>query len=307
MQYQCVDCGGSMSLNNNQYTCLACHRTYTADSGVFDARSSQLSELAKEEALYHDHIDEDACETHQLSAWRNVFYHQYVWNFLTKVPKQATLVEVGAGTGFDAEQIYDQDKTLVLTDISAETLKRVAQRLNKNNIQYVAADGVQLPLADESCDVVYMIAVWHHFEKPGEALEEWRRILKKDGQLVIGVEPNRFYFYPIKKLRPFLCHAIHADEHEGSHADAEMEGFSYGQIQKYLGSGWRNVTIRPMWLFGGWMHYGLEFIYRVFHLKKRIQPPLWVEKMIVGFDELLFRIPGVRHLCWHWIVTAQKV
>ncbi len=307
MNYQCVDCGGVMKGEGKQYTCQSCRRIYAPTDGVYDACSSQLSELAREEAEYHDHVEEDASEVHQLSAWRNLFYHQYLWNFLAEIPEQAVLVEVGAGTGFDAENIYHQDKSFFLTDISGETLKRVAQRLNKNNIQYIVADGTHLPFQDGACDVVYMVATWHHFEHPDQAVQEWRRILKPGGRLAIAVEPNRFYFSPIKKLRPLLCRAIHMDEHEGSHADAEMEGFSYRQIQEYFGTGWGEVTIRPMWLFAGWLHYGLEFLHRAFHLKKRVQIPVWLEKLIVGCDELLFRIPGVKHLCWHWIVTAQKL
>jgi len=281
-------------------------REYSRQGSVWVGWGKEMGELAKEEAEYHDQFDEEAGDVHQLEAWRNVFYHRLLQNKIKELPKGGKVLEIGAGSGADAAELKN-DYQLTLTDVSPKTLERLAKKLGTEGIDYIAVDGTNLPFVDNYFDGLYMVAVWHHFEDPDKGLNEALRVLKPGGQLVIGVEPNKTYFYWIKIFRSLLCKAVHIKADEGSRADAEMVGFSYGEIkQMFDPEKWHDITIRPMWLFAGWWHYFLEFIYRAFKLKKRIKLLLWLEKFIVGLDEALFKVPFVKYLCWHWIVSSVK-
>jgi len=282
-----------------------CGKVYDTKNGVLVALPTNMDELAQEELEYHDSFVEDAGDVHQLSVWRNKFYHEKIQDELKQLPHGSLILEIGAGSGTDARELV-RDYKMVLSDISPKTLERLVKTLQSPNTSYVAADGMHLPFSDKTFDAVYMVATFHHFENPNEALSEIQRVLKAGGLVVLGVEPNSFYFRPVKKLRSLLCKATHMHTEEGSHADAEMEGFSYGQLKKLFNDQqWGNISIRPMWLCAGWMHYGLEFMFRVFKMKKRIIIPLWLEKGIVGVDEVLFSIPGVKYVGWHWNVVAK--
>lgn len=288
------------------------YRTYEPNPHIMIAWPEQMSELAREEAAHHDHDDEDPAEVHQLHSWRNRFYHRRIWKLLKKIPVGGRLLEIGAGSGFDAEHLAG-DYQLTLTDVSPETLNRLYQRMQakessvQESISYIAADGEALPFADKTFDGVYMVATFHHFPAPAKALDECRRVLKPGGRLVIGIEPNVLYFRPLKWVQKALYRITHTDPHHISKADAEMEGFSAGQFQLLLRRDqWEEVSIKPVWLLAGWLHYLLEFIYRTFRLKKRLRLPLPVEKAVVAIDEALFCIPGVRYLGWHWTVAGRK-
>lgn len=305
VQFTCVDCGSEMQTGTSESHCQKCAKVYSQVGSVWQATPTNLSELAREEAEYHDHFDENAADVHQLGAWRNFFYHRLLWRVIQTLPVGSQLLEIGAGSGFDSKEFQSYD--LTLSDISRKTLERLAQRLNRDDATFVACDGSKLPFPDGTFSGVYTLATWHHFHEPELALLEMRRVLKPNGLLVIGVEPNRFYFRYMKKFRTTLCAATHGDEHEGSHADAEMEGFSYRELKHFFGNNnWSDVHIRPMWFLAGWLHYGLEFFYRVFKLKRRIRIPQIVEKIIVGLDEIFFRIPPFNRLGWHWIILARK-
>ncbi len=289
---------------------LGCKRY--EDTPIWICHSPDMSELAHEEADHHDYDDEDPIAVHQLDAWRNLFYHKLIWEKLRTLPKSSTLLEVGAGSGYDAQN-FIQDYELVLTDVSPKTLYRLRDRLKKDSVQklieplYIACDGEHLPFANVQFDGVYMIATFHHFDQYGRALSECARVLKSDGLLLLGIEPNKTYFKPLKYIQKVLYRLSHTDPHHISHADAKMEGFTKGQFEALFRNGeWADVEIRPMWLFAGWLHYFLEFIFRAFKLKNRIRLPLRFEKALVAFDEFLFHIPGVKFFCWHWIVTARR-
>lgn len=292
-----------MTRTDAGFRCV-CGKVYTKENGVVLAWPTNMDELSKEEAEYHDHFDEQAVEVHQLDAWRNKYYHERIWSAIKTIPSGSTLLEIGAGSGYDASQLKGQYH-LVLTDISSKTLERLRQTAGDATSEYIAADGVALPFGDTSFDGVYTVATWHHFADPEKALNEMKRVLKPGGTLVIGVEPNQVYFKGIKRLRHVLCHATHTHEHDGSHADAEMEGFSKQQLQELFAS-WQDVSIQPMWFFAGWMHYGLEFLFRALKLKRRIALPLWLERAVVQLDESLFKLPLINGLGWHWIIVARK-
>jgi ubiquinone/menaquinone biosynthesis C-methylase UbiE len=281
-------------------------RTYERKGVVWLAWPEEMGSLAKAEAAYHDKFDEDAIEVHQLGTWRNRFYHGLLQQKLRNIPKGGRILEIGAGSGLDAQDLAP-DYNLVLSDISSGTLDRLAKRLNNFDITYVAADGQRLPFVDSYFDGLLMVAAWHHLESPAEGIIEVARVMKPGGQLVIGVEPNVFYFYPMKIVRPILSCLANMKGKDVSHADEEMVGFSYRKIKQIFNSSqWTDLEIRPMWLFAGWVHYALEFVYRVFRLKKRIRLPLVFEKVIVGLDEVLFKIPFTKHICWHWMISAKR-
>lgn len=303
---KCVDCSGIMNSGDEKYTCQKCGRQYLNDHNVFLSLPQQLDELSASEAHYHDEFDEDAQNVHQLDSYRNYFYHNYLWNKLNTQNDNNSILEIGAGSGFDAKHLK-KSLQLVLTDISSETMKRTSLKLNDKNYQYFAADGLNLPFADEVFDAVYITATFHHFAEPQIALAEFKRVLKSNGMLLIGIEPNWFYFSLIKKFRKYLCQMAHMQDTEVSQADAEMEGFSYSDWKKYFKNNeWKNLEIKPMWFLSGYLHYCLEILYRALHLRKRIV--LWsaFEKTIVGLDELIGKIPFVNRLCWHWIVSVNK-
>lgn len=265
-----------------------------------------MGELAKDEAHHHDEDDEDAREVHQLNCPRNVYYHTLIQSYITIVPKGSNVLEIGAGSGYDARALKDEYQ-LTLSDVSVETLNRLADTLNDGGVTYVAADGEHLPFVDNYFDGAYMVAVLHHFEHADRGLTECARVLKSGGVLVIGMEPNTFYFKWIHRFQGMLYRLTHTDPSYISKADAETKGFSYAELQKLMKAGeWQDVEIQPVWLLAGWWHYTAEFLFRALKLKKRLVLPAAVEKLIVVLDEMLFKLPLIKHLGWHWIIVAKR-
>ena len=289
-----------------QYPCYP----YKENPQVRISWPSDMNDLAKDEAEHHDHDHEDPFEVHQLGSWRNRFYHKRMWRLLKKMPEGSRILEVGAGSGFDAKELLGKNYELVLSDVSPETLNRLSKRLNSSSgerIHYVALDAQHLPFLNASFDAMYMVATFHHVQNPVIALREAERVLKPGALFILGVEPNLTYFRPLKFFKKMLYRLSHTDPRYISKADAEMEGFSKSQFQLlFKGKEWEDVSIRPMWFIAGFFHYMLEFIFRAFKLSKRLSLPLWFERCIVLLDEFLFKIPGFSYLAWHWIVTARK-
>jgi len=101
-----------------------------------------------------------------------------------------TVLDVGCGTGADAEFFSERAANVVALDISADP---GWLRARKDNLDFLVADGLNLPLADGTFDIVFEKDALHHMERSGhaKALQEMLRVTKVGGKIIV-VESNRY-------------------------------------------------------------------------------------------------------------------
>jgi SAM-dependent methyltransferase len=93
----------------------------------------------------------------------------------------AVALDAGCGRTTRLRDYRDRIARLVGVDVDDE-----AGRANPYLDEYVHADlDDGLPFVDGSFDLVYANFVVEHLARPRQALEEWRRVLKPDGTLVL--------------------------------------------------------------------------------------------------------------------------
>jgi ubiquinone/menaquinone biosynthesis C-methylase UbiE len=106
------------------------------------------------------------------------------------------IVEVGCESGITSLILSDKfDKTLLdLNPLSIELAKKLFTHYDKT-ADFIIADMYDMPFANESYDIVFNAGVIEHFTRKEiiDALREYKRILKKDGIIFIGI-PNQFSF-----------------------------------------------------------------------------------------------------------------
>jgi ubiquinone/menaquinone biosynthesis C-methylase UbiE len=92
-----------------------------------------------------------------------------------------------------------QARAFVCTlDYSSESLRLVRCDPQGHLTNLVMANALDCPFRDETFDIVFHQGLLEHFAVPGKLLEENRRVLKKNGLLVIDV-PQTFHVYTAMK------------------------------------------------------------------------------------------------------------
>ncbi|MEK7164778.1 MAG: class I SAM-dependent methyltransferase [Patescibacteria group bacterium] len=112
---------------------------------------------------------------------------QEVKDLLSDIKSDVSVLDIGCGTG-RVRQALPADLDYTGLDNSPELLE-VARRKYANN-KFVQADARDLPLPDNSFDVVLLIATVHHFFAQADrlkVLQEARRVLKPGGQIYLTV------------------------------------------------------------------------------------------------------------------------
>jgi ubiquinone/menaquinone biosynthesis C-methylase UbiE len=107
------------------------------------------------------------------------------------------VLEVGAGTGRDADVIASQAAIAYALDYSEQSLALMSKSV-RHAVRIVCGDALRLPFRDETFDVVFHQGLLEHFRDPGEMLDENVRVLKKGGTLLVDV-PQRYHYYTVLK------------------------------------------------------------------------------------------------------------
>ena len=145
-------------------------------------------------------------------------------DFLKVLPSEASVLDVGAGTGMMSEFAHKcrGDLKLVAVD-PAEGMLKYAPAYLQTHI----APAEALPFEDDSFDMLLMGESLHHFRDIELSLQEVKRVLKKDGKLFIyDFDVSTFRGNAICKIEKLLGEPAHFYEPNALKKILEGYGFS---------------------------------------------------------------------------------
>jgi ubiquinone/menaquinone biosynthesis C-methylase UbiE len=102
----------------------------------------------------------------------------------TKI-EYSVVADIGCGTGRHWRQIADKHPArLIGFDVSDGMLTMLQKKFSNAEV-YRLTDNKLKVLADHSCDVIISTLAMAHIKNIEEALEEWNRVLKPGGEMII--------------------------------------------------------------------------------------------------------------------------
>lgn len=99
------------------------------------------------------------------------------------------VVDVATGTGFTAFALAPYAREVVGIDITLpmlEAAQRLATERQVTNVHFQLGDALALPFSSSSVDLVACRYAAHHFSKIAQAVQEWVRVLKPGGKLILA-------------------------------------------------------------------------------------------------------------------------
>ena len=207
-------------------------------------RSIGTCYIANQTSTHLEHI-----RRHELSVVCNVFQ------------RKGRLLEIGAGTGWQAKALQELGYDVSAIDLSTSNLK------NDRIWPITDYDGKTIPFENNSFDIVYSSNVLEHIEHYSEFQKEIHRVLKKNG-VVIHVLPSSSWRWwsniteILKKWRLPLIHGAHAQN-----AFSEIYYFSrWSWVRRFRKENWKIDHIYSIGLF----YTGSSIMDNRLEIKKRI-------------------------------------
>jgi SAM-dependent methyltransferase len=126
--------------------------------------------------------------------------HIYRYRFATKFVRGKRVLDIACGEGYGSAALLQAGAASVIgVDISEETCNHARQ---KYGIDARPGDALNIPLPDQSVDLIVSFETIEHVDRPAAFLDECVRVLAPQGRLVIST-PNRDVYSEGGKHNPF--------------------------------------------------------------------------------------------------------
>ncbi|MGB2879166.1 MAG: class I SAM-dependent methyltransferase [Candidatus Omnitrophota bacterium] len=158
--------------------------------------------VLKVNEIYHDIEESEYEEKHpeifqnEPSRWQKIGTA-----FIANNPEKICLLDIGSGTGFVPIQIGNflkKGDLFVCSDISANILNACKANISdekfKCHFKYLKLDGKKIDLESNTFDYITLNSVLHHIPDLPIFFKEINKLLKTNGRLIIGHEPNKLFY-----------------------------------------------------------------------------------------------------------------
>lgn len=169
---------------------MKCHKKYEIiDNDIFKIVPHLTNDLrlsiTKWDQLYKKQLEDDSYITDEKKYIKNYFRDEYRQiNECKKITKDLVYLEIGCGPMFFAQQISSKVKLVIGMDFSPAALK-IAQKMfiekGIKNYLFIQGDILNMPLKDDTVDLIYGCGVIEHFKNTQRCINELYRVLKKQG------------------------------------------------------------------------------------------------------------------------------
>jgi len=189
----CPACGGELLARASRLSCRACGRAFPVSDGIpelavscgGDAQAAALRQFYSA-APFPGYPPRDSRAGLRQRAARSEFARLLD----QAIAPDATVLEVGCGTGQMCLFLATGDRLVVgadLTRASLELAAAAARRMGVRRARFLEMDLHRPALRAEAFDVVYCSGVLHHTPDPAAAFRAVARLARPGGFVVVGV------------------------------------------------------------------------------------------------------------------------
>ena len=144
-----------------------------------------------------------------LSIYRANTINKYYWlcddNFAKWIvghltPYGNSILDVGCGNGFMIAYYLNSFDRIGAIEPTAELFKELLRKYNNDEVSIHQAFAEEMPLIDNSYDIVLAKSSLHHFQNPIKGIQEMKRVGKKVVAIIEAVTPNQKYIPFVKQV-----------------------------------------------------------------------------------------------------------
>jgi O-antigen biosynthesis protein len=162
-------------------------------------------------------------------------HHEHVhrYRFAAALASRRRVLDLGSGEGYGAALLSGRARSVTGLDVDPEAVAHATERYAGEGVEFLVASATDVPLEDDSFDLVACFEVIEHVDDPGALLDEAARLLAPGG-LLVGSTPDRDAYNALRsEPNPF---------HRTELSRAEFEGHLRRRFASVRLYGQRSVT-----------------------------------------------------------------
>jgi len=138
--------------------------------------------------------------------------HRYV--MAGELVQGKRVLDAACGEGFGAHHLATRASHVSAVDISPQAIAHASARYPDGNLSFQVADCLSLPFADGQFDCIVSFETLEHLQDQAKMLREFRRVLARDGFLLISSPDKAVYTEQLKNDNPFHLRELYRQELE---------------------------------------------------------------------------------------------
>lgn len=148
--------------------------------------------------------------THSISYTTIEHLHRYA--LASELVKDKTVLDIASGEGYGSNLLAQTAKKVTGVDISSEAIAYATAKYNAVNLQFMFGSVDKIPCDVGQFDVVVSFETIEHHNKHEEMMLEIKRVLKKNGILIMS-SPDKLYYTDIPQtINPYHIKELYESE-----------------------------------------------------------------------------------------------
>lgn len=148
-----------------------------------------------------DYFDKEFQEnnSYKLEPWQKSYIQKISTHLLDKDAKKKTLIDIATGSGYIAIEAAKLGVNVIACDLSPQAIKNLEKykkQMGIKNLTPLVCKAEEIPLKNGSVDYIVANAILEHIPEEESTIHEWKRILKRNGKMLITVPLKNRYVWP---------------------------------------------------------------------------------------------------------------
>ena len=142
------------------------------------------------------------------------YEHLHRYAFARELVAGKRVLDAACGEGYGAALLAECALQVTGVDRSAEAIAHAGSRYRAANLDFQAADCLDLPFADDSFDCVVSFETLEHLAEHERLLAEFRRVIRPDGFLLLSSPDKAVYSDVLQNRNEFHVRELYRGELE---------------------------------------------------------------------------------------------
>jgi|GEM_PF-204877 len=158
------------------------------------------------------------------------YEHLHRYAFAKEFVHGKKVVDLACGEGYGSVILAEVAASVTGIDIDNLTIQHASQKYRKTNLKFIKGSITDVPIkGQEIFDVAVCFEALEHLTDHTRLLNEAKRLLKKDGALIISTPNKKIYTDEAKYQNPFHIKELYFDEFKKQLSDLFQNVVFFGQ------------------------------------------------------------------------------
>ncbi len=185
----CPVCKNDLREIENYLFCRQCKKKYPIKNGIIEmlpnlSKDLELS-IKKWDELYYDQLNSGSYYK-ELENYKKLYLNDTLnqLNSEKNIDKNSAYLEIGCGPFFLGQELAKKARVIIGIDFCPSALriaKKLLDEMKISNYLLIQGDILDLPIKNNSIDLIYGGGVIEHFENTQKSVNELFRVLKNNG------------------------------------------------------------------------------------------------------------------------------